>query len=158
MAFKNGDDKGARNDMALGSLFGGLALANAGLGAVHGFAAPIGGLFSAPHGSVCAALLPHAMQVNFDALRERDPNSSFLKRFDELGTLLTGNPAAKARDAIAFVAELCERLKVPKLGIYGIGREHFDPLCERAAASSSMKANPIQLTPTELRQILQHAA
>ena len=61
LAYQQGQDLKAREDMALASLFGGLALANAGLGAVHGFAAPIGGMFPAPHGAVCAALLPHVM-------------------------------------------------------------------------------------------------
>src|SRR5215213_8761925 len=68
-AVENGRDTNARHDMALGSLFGGLALANAGLGAVHGFAGPIGGMFSAPHGAVCAALLPFVMAANLKALR-----------------------------------------------------------------------------------------
>ena len=70
-AFENGSDLKAREEMALASLFGGLALANAGLGAVHGFAGPVGGMFGAPHGMVCAALLPHTMKANLAALRER---------------------------------------------------------------------------------------
>jgi alcohol dehydrogenase class IV len=155
--FHNGSNQEARHDMSLASLFGGLALANAGLGAVHGFAAPIGGTFSAPHGAVCAALLPHALRVNLEALRQRGLNSSSVARFDELGMLLTGNAKANASDAIEFVTALCESLKIPRLGTYEIDSSHFDVLCERAAASSSMKANPIQLTPAELRQILQLA-
>jgi alcohol dehydrogenase class IV len=158
VAFRTGDNKNARDDMALGSLFGGLALANAGLGAVHGFAAPIGGMFPTPHGSVCAALLPHALQTNLHALRQRAANSPSLNRFDELGPLLTGNPTANANDAITWVSDLCEELKVPKLTGYGIRPEHFDLLCDRAVASSSMKANPIQLTPAELREILERAS
>ena len=156
-AFKTGHDKSARNDMALSSLFGGLALANAGLGAVHGFAAPIGGMFPAPHGAVCAALLPHVLRANLDALHRREAASPVLERFDELGPLLTRNPTARAADAISFVENLCTELNIPKLAAYGIAPEHFDVLCERAATSSSMKANPIQLTPTELREILSRA-
>jgi alcohol dehydrogenase class IV len=85
-AFENGAaDGAAREDMALASLFGGLALANAGLGAVHGFASPIGGMFpQAPHGAVCAALLPHVMRVNLRALHERDPGSAALHRYDQV--------------------------------------------------------------------------
>ena len=157
VAFKTGRDKPARNDMALGSLFGGLALANAGLGAVHGFAAPIGGMFPAPHGAVCAALLPHVLRINRQALGARASASPVIQRFDELGLLLTKTPAAKPADAIAFVESLCAELKVPKLAAYGIAPEHFDALCERAASSSSMKANPIQLTHLELREILERA-
>ena len=82
--------------MALASLLGGLALANAGLGAVHGFAAPIGGMFPAPHGAVCAALLPHVMAANIRALRERAPESAALARYETVARLLTGK-AGRAR-------------------------------------------------------------
>src|SRR5438552_14953297 len=83
-AFDNGADKSARLDMAIAGLFGGLALANAGLGAVHGFAASIGGMFSAPHGAVCAALLAHVMEANLIALRERAPHTETVRRYDEI--------------------------------------------------------------------------
>src|SRR5690348_5258990 len=71
-AWQNGSDREARESMCWAALLGGLALANAGLGAVHGFAAPLGGMFSAPHGALCAAVLPHAMKVNVEALCARD--------------------------------------------------------------------------------------
>ncbi len=67
--FLDGQDQLARKNMALVSLFGGLALANAKLGAVHGFAGPIGGIFPAPHGAVCARLLAVVMEVNLRALK-----------------------------------------------------------------------------------------
>ncbi len=91
-AFREGHDATAREDMALAGLFGGLALANAGLGAVHGFAAPIGGMFPAPHGAVCAALLPHAMTVNLEALAARQPADRARQRYDEVARWLTGDP------------------------------------------------------------------
>src|SRR5262249_2208903 len=94
--FDNGADKAARGDMALASLFGGLALANAGLGAVHGFASPIGGMFPAPHGAVCAALLPHAMEANLIALRERAPRSGALRRYDDVARWLVGSDRVAA--------------------------------------------------------------
>jgi alcohol dehydrogenase class IV len=83
-AFDNGCDEAARCDMSYASLLGGLALANAGLGVVHGFAAPIGGMFDAPHGAVCAALLPAGMRINIRALRERFPQSPSLARYGEI--------------------------------------------------------------------------
>src|SRR5208282_5705063 len=82
--------KSAREDMALASLFGGIALANAGLGAVHGFAGPMGGMFAAPHGALCAALLPGVMAANVAALRRRQPGGEGLRRYDEIARLLTG--------------------------------------------------------------------
>src|SRR5690606_6786032 len=89
-AVENGRDPAAREDMALASLFGGLALANAGLGVVHGFAGPIGGMFAAPHGAVCAALLPHVMHANLRALQTRAPSHPGIRRYEELARLLTG--------------------------------------------------------------------
>jgi alcohol dehydrogenase class IV len=93
----------ARQDMAIASLYGGLALANAGLGAVHGFAGPIGGMFPAPHGAVCAALLPHVMVANLRALRERPPEYPALNRYEEAARWLTGNTNATADDGVAWV-------------------------------------------------------
>lgn len=153
----NGQNKSAREDMALASLFGGLALANAGLGAVHGFAGPIGGMFPAPHGAVCAALLPHVMAANIRALREREPESLALRRYDRVAQLLTGNPHAAADTGMEWVQKLCADLPIPKLGAYGIREEHVADVVAKAANSSSMKANPIALTPDELAQALRAA-
>lgn len=157
-ACANGGDLEARTDMALASLFGGLALANAGLGAVHGFAAPIGGMFPAPHGAVCAALLPHALAVNLAALRSRAPDSPVLGRFAELGALLSGRAQAQPEDAIARVSELCSELLTPSLKTFGIERGDFAEIAARAAQASSMKANPILLTNAELLEILERAS
>jgi alcohol dehydrogenase class IV len=153
----NGRNKSAREDMALASLFGGLALANAGLGAVHGFAGPIGGMFPAPHGAVCAALLPHVMAANLRALREREPGSDALRRHDRVAALLTGDPRATADAGVEWVQKLVGDLPVAKLGTYGIREEHFADIVAKAANASSMKANPIVLTPEELTQILRLA-
>ena len=95
-AWADGHDAAAREDMALASLFGGFALANAGLGAVHGFSGVVGGMFKAPHGAVCAALLPHVMAMNRTALSQRQPQNPILARYDEIARLLTGNALAKA--------------------------------------------------------------
>ncbi|RME94190.1 MAG: iron-containing alcohol dehydrogenase [Verrucomicrobia bacterium] len=156
-ACERGDDAQAREDMALASLFSGLALANAGLGAVHGFAGPIGGMFPAPHGAVCAALLPHVMEVNLRALRRRTPDSPVLARYDELARLLTGNPTAQAADGVAWVRQLAADLGIPPLRTYGIGEADVPVLCAKARAASSMKGNPIPLEDAELRAILEAA-
>jgi len=157
IAFSKGQDKPAREDMAVASLFGGLALSNAGLGAVHGLAGPIGGSFPVPHGAICAALLPHVMAMNLRALRQRDPQGAALHRYEEAAWWLTGDSQAKADDGVKWVRALVLDLRVPRLGSFGIQREHFPDLVTKAANASSMKANPIALTPEELTEILEQA-
>jgi alcohol dehydrogenase class IV len=147
------NDSSVREDMCVASLFGGMALANAGLGAVHGFAAPIGGMFDAPHGAVCAALLVHAMEINLRAVRERGSELT-VRRFEEVARILTNNPQAKPEDGIAWISQLCRDLEVPPLRAYGIGKENVDELCNKASVSSSMKANPVVLTKAELTELL----
>ena len=155
--FENAADKSAREDMALASLFGGLALANAGLGAVHGFASPIGGMFPAPHGAVCAALLPHVMEANLIALRERAPRSEALRRYNDVARLLVGSERVGAAEGITWVENLCSHLKILPLHRYGITANDAAAIVATAAKASSMKANPIELTAEELRRILERA-
>ena len=155
--WENGGDREARSEMSWAALAGGLALANAGLGAVHGFAAPLGGMFPAPHGAVCAALLPHAMAINVEALRRREPASPLLQRYGEVGRLLTGRPQATPEQGAEWIAALCRRLEIPPLGTYGVTENDIPDLVTRAAQASSMKANPIVLEPDELREILVRA-
>ena len=152
-AFRNGPNPAARRDMAVASLFGGLALANAGLGAVHGFAGPIGGMFPAPHGAVCAALLPHVMEFNLRALGQRQPDSDAVKRYQEVARLLTGHAEAVAQDGVDWVRALTRDLRIPGLGTYGMTPAHTSEVVEKAAVASSMKANPIVLTRDELAGI-----
>jgi alcohol dehydrogenase class IV len=154
VAFADGKNKSAREDMAVASLHGGLALANAGLGAVHGFAGPIGGSFSAPHGAICAALLPHVMAANIHALRQRAPDSAALRRYDGVARLLTGSAGATADDGVEWISKLVADLQIPRLGNYGVREEHVPDLVVKAANSSSMKANPIMLAPDELAATL----
>ena len=152
-------DAGLREDLALASLTGGLCLANAGLGAVHGFAAPAGGMFGAPHGAVCAALLPHVLEVNLRALRARAPEHPALPRFRELAALLTGAPAADvaAEDGVAFVAALAHDLAVPGLGSHGMRAADVPALVDKAKQATSMKGNPLPLTDAELTEIAHRA-
>jgi alcohol dehydrogenase class IV len=156
-AYQRGDDAEAREDMALTSLFGGLALANAKLGAVHGFAGPLGGMFPAPHGAVCARLLPYVMEVNVRALQARMSSGEALRRYDEIARTLTGKVGATAGDGVAWVQQLCEALQVPPLASYGVALEDLPSLIEKAAAASSMQGNPIKLTADEMQEILTRA-
>jgi alcohol dehydrogenase class IV len=153
-AFLDGKNAAAREDMCVASLFGGLALANAGLGAVHGLAGPIGGMYPAPHGAICAALLAQVMQANLAALRSRQPASPALARYEAVARFLTGNPAAQCEDGVEWVRRLVAEMKVPGLSAYGIAEKGFAEIVERVAKASSMKANPIELTAKELADIV----
>ncbi|HUI06271.1 MAG TPA: iron-containing alcohol dehydrogenase [Verrucomicrobiae bacterium] len=150
-AFEHGDDPSAREDMALAALFSGMALANAGLGAVHGLAGPLGGMFDAPHGALCAALLPHVMEVNRGMIRGPagrgavSAPTEIVRRFDEV------------RRIVGDIGELVRALKIPPLRQYGVNREEFSAIIEKANASSSMKGNPVRLRDEELREILERA-
>jgi len=149
-AFYNVADRNARHDMSLASLFGGLALANAGLGVVHGFAAPLGGQWNAPHGALCAAMLPHGMAANAAALQSRAPQNPALQRYAAIARILTGRSDANVEDGIDWVRTLCAELKIPSLRTWGITESDLPGVVERAAKASSMLANPLQLTSDEL--------
>jgi alcohol dehydrogenase class IV len=153
-AYRDGADRDARRDMSLASLFGGLALANAGLGVVHGFAAPLGGRWKAPHGALCAALLPHGMAANVAALRARAPQNPALERYAAIARLLTGRNEASAEDGIDWVRALCAELHIPALRAWGIGEADLPGVVERAARASRMKANPLPLTSEEFLVVL----
>ena len=144
----------AREDMALASLFGGMALANAGLGAVHGFAGPIGGMFPAPHGAVCAALLPHATRINQRALQNRHPGHPSIDRYAQVYEFLSGNKPSSPELLPEWLGDLVAQLNIPGLATHGVGEEHFPVLIQNARQASSMKANPVPLTDAELSEIL----
>lgn len=156
-AYHTGHDLKAREEMAWVSLMGGLALANSGLGAVHGFAAPIGGLFDAPHGAVCARLLPGVTEMNIKALQSRYPDSDVLERYREIGRILCGDEHADFNDLVTWLKNLCSELHIPGLAAYGICEHDIQTLVEKAKAASSMKANPIELDGMELTTILNEA-
>jgi alcohol dehydrogenase class IV len=155
--YLDGDDATARADMCLASLFGGLALANAKLGAVHGFAGPLGGMYPAAHGALCAALLPTVMEINLKALQSRASTSPALERYDEVARLVTGSPDALAADGIAWVRNLCGQMEIKPLAAHGIVPKDFTDIVANARRASSMKGNPVELTGEELLAILQKA-
>jgi alcohol dehydrogenase class IV len=153
-AYDHADDLAAREDMAITSLFSGIALSNAKLGAVHGFAGPLGGMFSAPHGAICACLLPHVMTANVAALTARQPESEALRRYAEVAALITRRAVATAADGVTFVRDLCAALDIPSLATFGITAADFPAIIEKSAVSSSMQGNPIKLTTDEMAAIL----
>ena len=119
-AYQNGKDIPARVDMALGSLLSGITLTNAGLGAVHGFAGPIGGLFDAPHGLICASLLPAVVRANIKAIQNSGEVNPAIFRFEEISRIITGNPHAAIEDGLAWIESLSASLNIPGLSSMGI--------------------------------------
>jgi len=157
-AYRDGSDQQAREDMALASLFGGLALANAKLGAVHGFAGPVGGMFpEAPHGSICGLLLPHVMRVNVIALKKRIPDGGALRRYTEIAKILTQDKNSTPEDGVRWMEDMCSALACPSLSTYGVTEGDLDKVIQKASQSSSMKGNPIRLNTNEMREILSSA-
>lgn len=150
-------DRRAREDMSLASLLSGVALANAGLGAVHGIAGPLGGMCAAAHGAACARLLPPVARANLEALGQRQPDSPSLPRFQEAACLLTGSDGATAADGIAWLQRLCDRLQIPTLTDCGFQKDQVSRLAKQAVQASSMKANPVTLTKRELEAIIKSA-
>jgi len=153
----NPRDAAAREDLSLGALWSGIALANAGLGAVHGFAGPLGGMFLAPHGAVCAALLAPVMRANIEALRARSPDHAALRRYGEIACWLTGRPEACAEDGVRFIEALVAELKISKLGTFGLTKDRISEVVVQAQQASSMKANPAVLSSAELAGALTEA-
>ena len=156
-AHADGGDLAARTDMAMCALLGGMALANAKLGAVHGLAGVIGGTADVPHGMACAALLAPVIEANVRALRAVAPGSSVLDRYDEATQLLTGKPGASVEDGLAWIGETVSLLGVPGLAAFGLGPGEADGIAAKAATSSSMQGNPVPLSHDELKAVVLQA-
>ena len=144
-AYENGQDAAAREGMAYTALCGGIALTNAGLGAVHGFAAPIGANFPIPHGVICGRLLPPVIRANND---HADPATrSKIRALDDL----LGDNAA------AVTAKLVDDLSLPGLATFGMHESDVEPMVQLAKKASSMRYNPVILPDDVLREILREA-
>ena len=164
-AYKNGNDPEAREDLALASLEGGLALSNSGLGAVHGLAAVLGGSYSIPHGLACAILLPYVLEANIQALRAERGDNPIFSRYKEIAEWLLRWPllkSLKGEDEIIeaglnFIRELLKFFQIPSLSQFGVKPDDFLEIAQKAAQSSSMKANPVTFSQEELVRILQKA-
>jgi alcohol dehydrogenase class IV len=156
-AYFQGRNLQARTDMALASLFSGLALANAGLGAVHGIAGPMGGMAAAPHGALCARLLPFVAAANIEALESGPEATPYLKRYQQAAALLTGRADAEARDLVRWLDRLCAELKIPSLGRWGLQADQVPALAVQALKSSSMRGNPVSLDIETLEGIIVQA-
>jgi len=156
-AFADGGDAEAREGMCLCSLYSGLALAHAKLGAVHGFAGVVGGMFESPHGAVCGALLPPCWEANWVQVREE--GGAARDRFEEAARVLGAEGAGDGtpEGALAWMRALVAELGVPGLGAYGLREEHVAEVVAKSAASSSMQGNPVVLSDEALAQALRQA-
>ena len=154
----NGEDLDAREEMALAALISGITLTNAGLGAVHGLAAPLGARHPVPHGSACAVLLPHVMEANIAALRAENPDQPAMQRYVRLGRVLLGGLEGPGEDAadvgVAVARSLVTDLGIPGLGRFGVTDEAIPDIVSMACKASSMNFNPVRHTPQRLEQIL----
>jgi alcohol dehydrogenase class IV len=156
-AYQEGRDLQARYDIALTSLFGGLVLGNSGLGAVHGFAGPIGGMFQVPHGMVCASLLPYVMKYNVAELSKVEGMESVITKYQNIARWVTGDLSASVQDGVDWIEDLADQLEIPSLSEIGIERSDFTKIIEKAEISSSMQKNPLKLERSTLRLILDKA-
>jgi len=146
-AFDDGHDLEAREGMALAALCGGIALTNAGLGAVHGFAAPLGANFPVPHGTVCGLLLPHVIRAN-----RQHGDARVRERYAQIDGLI--GPRGNAAEACA---ELVRDLRLPGLGTFGVTEADVEPMVALAKRASSMRYNPVALPDEVLASILRAA-
>lgn len=154
--YHNPTDQESRTKMAWVSLLGGLSLANAKLGAVHGFAGPIGGMFDVSHGVICAALLPQVFRMNSKRIVETD-DKELTQRLLEIASWVTGTDGASIAQAVEWFIALNQELNIPRLRDIGIRQSHFEAIIKKSMHSSSMKGNPVLLSPDELREILENS-
>ncbi|MDG3003420.1 iron-containing alcohol dehydrogenase [Paludisphaera mucosa] len=157
VAYHDGSNRDAREDMAAASLLGGLALANAKLGAVHGLAGVLGGTFGLPHGAICARLLPFVMDANITQLERGSTDTTTLERYREVARMLTGDSGAGPRDGVEWVRSLCAELAIPRLALEDAAEADLDSVIAGAQRASSMKGNPVALSDDDLRAILRSA-
>jgi len=148
-------DLSARSDLALASLLSGMALANARLGAVHGLAAPLGGMFPCPHGAVCARLLVPAWKANAAALERAD--QSVREHFLDASRLLSGRSDATISDGLEVLEALSQAAMAPPLSRWGMTESDIPAVREAGMRASSMKGNPVELAPEEIDAILREA-
>lgn len=150
-AYADGGDLAARADMATCALLGGMALANAKLGAVHGLAGVAGGTADVPHGMACAALLVPVIEANLRAL---PPGSPALDRYAEAAGLLTGRPDASVGDGLAWIRQTLTLLAVPGLAAFGLTAAQAGDIAAKALTSSSLRGNPVPLSQDDLEAIV----
>ncbi|TXT58600.1 MAG: Iron-containing alcohol dehydrogenase [Promethearchaeota archaeon] len=154
-------DINVRTGMAYGSLMSGMALANAGLGVIHGMAGPIGGLFEIPHGVVCGTLLAEATKMNLEELKKKNSKEAkaHLKKHADIGALLANQRYDQESEVNKYCDMLIDKLEkwtrvleIKRLSAYGITENDFDKIIEK----SGLKNNPVYLSDKEMKKILKN--
>jgi len=153
IAYEHGDNLSAREDMALAALLSGICLTNAGLGAVHGFASPLGA--SIPHGVACAALLAAVVDQNIRILKANSPT---IVKYAKLGELVANktfkNTAEAHQMLVQYLRNLTKRLKIPPLSKFGLNKIDIPDIIKKVKRSSSIRYNPVELDDIMLEEIL----
>ncbi len=144
-----------RSNISYAAYISGLTLANAGLGAVHGFASVIGGGFDIPHGVVCGILTGPVTRINIERLIETDAEHHALKKYGKAAALLDPeyqfkNPVESAMHLADLLEKWAERINMPSLKTYGIQKKDIKHICEK----TGIKNNPCRLSSTILEKIL----
>jgi len=152
MRLMQAEDRQARDDLAWVSLSGGLALANSGLGAVHGLAGVIGGITPAAHGAICGALLGPVLQMN----RARAIGAAHA-RLTEVCAALGAGLGVPGAHAPRALQDWAAAAGLPGLAAQGLRVADHAAVAEAALVSSSMKANPAVLSVADLRAVLGEA-
>ncbi|SOC15450.1 iron-containing alcohol dehydrogenase [Rhodobacter maris] len=148
------EDPGARDALSKTSLFGGIALANAGLGAVHGLAGVLGGVSTAPHGTICGRLLPGVLRANRQEMHRLGRD---MVRFDEVAVWIASALGSTPEEAFNTLEARINAWGLPRLGAFGVTPDRFAACAEAAQSSSSMKSNPVALSTGQLVAILAEA-
>jgi len=156
-AYRDGSDLDARTAMAVTSLLGGLSLANAKLGAVHGLAGVIGGRVPAAHDAICAALLGATVEINVRSLHARQPNAPALAKYREAAAALTGYGDASIADGVDWIRATVAEFGVSGLTRLGVPDADFETIAAESAVASSTAGNPIRLSEDELVEILERS-
>lgn len=144
-----------RSALAYGAYLSGVVLANAGLGLVHGFASPMGGLYGIPHGMVCGTLQGEALRTNLQLLREAGPAGELgLQKYAAIGAVLTGSDPENVPDSCSRLLETVltwiDALKIPTLGGFGLLATDLEAVVEQTDA----KNNPVPVSKEHMREIL----
>jgi alcohol dehydrogenase class IV len=150
------ENAGARDAMALASLSSGMALSNAGLGAVHGFAGVIGGETGAAHGEICATLLASSLEIN---LRQAQADGVSLDRIAEIERMLSLTfSAGQGENGFEALRRWTRLNGIRSLRELGLDESAFERVCEASKSSSSMRGNMVELSTRDLLDILDKSA